>query len=83
MSTFNTRKDRKPDGTPKPHDSNKYNRYPCTRLIHNKSPAWWNRIHTTKVRRGHDSENIHRVMTGTDPDSLLWLPDSMPQFYYW
>lgn len=83
MSTFNTRKDRNPDGTPKAHNLKQYDRYPSMRAFYNKSPAWWNRMYTTKRRRANDRQNLYLVIDGQDPESLLWLPDSFPQIFYW
>lgn len=76
MSTFNTRKDRTPDGMPKSH------RHPPSCWI-GTNPGWWNRTFTTKPRRADDRENEWRVLAGYDPDGLVWMPDRRPNVYFW
>lgn len=76
MSTFNTRKDRTPNGRPKPH------RHPQSYWI-DANPSWWNRIFTTKSRRADDRLNEWRILAGSDPDELIWMLDRHPDIYYW
>lgn len=71
MSTFNTRKDRKPDGSPKAHNLSQFERYPSARAFYNKSPSWWNRLHTTRRRRADDLLNLRSIVKGSDADALF------------
>ncbi len=82
MSTFNTRKDRYPDGKPKPH---KYDlsRYPTWRHFYNKNKSWWNRHYTTKPRRHDDNQKLHQILRGRDPDGISWTLDHKPLIWYW
>lgn len=83
MSVFNTRKDRLPNGKAKPHKMKAWERYPAMRRFYNKSPAYWNRIYTTKRRRASDRELIYKVVSGSDLDGIAWSPDNYPTIYYW
>lgn len=83
MSVFNTRRDRFPNGKPKPHKFKWPDNYPAGASYVSKSPGWWNNLCTTKRRRMNDSEQRHHVLRGKDPDGLLWLPDKRPQVYYY
>lgn len=83
MSNFNTRKDRLPNGKAKPHNLKRWERYPDRSVFYNKNPAWWNRIYTTKIRRANDGANIKRIMYGTHPDGIAWMPDRKPMKWYY
>lgn len=83
MSVFNTRRDRRPDGTPKAHNLKKYERYPSMRAFYNKSPSWWDHLHTTKRRRADDRQNLFRIIEGRDPEGIIWMRDNFPQIFYW
>lgn len=94
MSTFNTRRDRDCHGKPLPHWRMQYSTLCRVKHIHyadrygdnaprvnySKNPGYWNNLYTTRRRRADECALAHAVVTGADPDSLLWL---RPLEYYW
>jgi len=76
MSTFNTRKDRYPDGRPHGH------RHPPAYWI-SHNPGHWNRLYTTRKRRAADRHNSRLVVKEHHPDGIVWMPDRRPTEYYW
>lgn len=97
MSTFNTRKDRDRHGKPLPHWRVQYatrchvkhihyaERYGenAPRANYSKNPGYWNNVYTTRRRRAEERTHAQAIVTGADPDGLLWLPSNRPSEYYW
>lgn len=66
MSLFNTREDRRSNGKPKPHRH--FKRYVKRKGV----GSWWKRLLKAKRRRADDRNNIFHLMTGKDPDGIIW-----------
>jgi hypothetical protein len=48
------------------------------RVNYGKNPGYCNNLYTTRRRRADEYGLAHAVVTGADPDSLLWLSNNHP-----
>lgn len=76
MSHFNKTYDRTSAGTKRSYIKVPYRFYW-------RNPSWWNRIYTTKKRRADDRINQFNILRGSDPDSIVWMPDRKPDSWFW
>lgn len=96
MSVFNTRKDRKQNGKPKPHYYVGYPGFEGKMMYHHDRtagswPAWnachspsaWTRMFMTRPRRVKEAAAIVRIMKEADPDGILFPHPTKPYIYYY
>jgi len=76
MSHFNKTHDRTSTGKKRNYRKIQYRFYW-------RNPSWWNRIYTTKKRRGDDRINLFKIIKNCDPEWIIWMPDKKPDSYFW
>lgn len=48
------------------------------------TPAHWNILFHSRPRRRRDARTIRKLLSGADPDALLWeTGNRKPHIYYW
>lgn len=76
MSVFNRARDRDANGCP----LRKY-RLPKYTM---STPGYWVHIYMTRPRRQENRHLCHRVLSGDDPDGIVWpVGNHKPHEYYW
>lgn len=49
-----------------------------------EAPSHWNIIFHTRPKRRRDKSNCHKILSGCEPDGLIWdLGNRKPHVYYW
>ena len=48
------------------------------------TPSWWTSLHMNRPRRRMNTHLCHLVVSGMDPDELVFpLGNNKPHHYYW
>lgn len=46
-------------------------------------PAWWDIVFHTRPQRRKEKELEKKVLSGADPDEIVWPVDKKPHHYFW